>query len=162
MGLKYIGVEAGSSEDYEDQSEDTLDEDEDGVDDIFTENVPQEKNTCYFDETPTNALSSSNYITVIKYCHKPCGTSFTKHDPMCIRTCLCPKNHVVTKDGGCKLLNATMISKLNKMLTKNANKTWEGGMDNWSTENRSQRDEGKITQCYVLIIIDKELRVHAM
>ena len=162
MGLKYIGVEDGSSDDYENQSEYNDDGDEYGIDDIFTENVPQEKNTCYFDETPTNALSSSNYITVIKYCHKPCGTSFTKHDPMCIRTCLCPKNHVVTKDGGCKLLNATMISKLNKMLTKNANKTWEGGMDNWSTENRSQRDEGKITQYYVLIIIDKELRVHAM
>ena len=138
-------MEDGSSDDYENQSEYNDDGDEYGIDDIFTENVPQEKNTCYFDETPTNALSSSNYITVIKYCHKPCGTSFTKHDPMCIRTCLCPKNHVVTKDGGCKLLNATMISKLNKMLTKNANKTWEGGMDNWSTENRSQRDEGKAT-----------------
>ena len=161
MGLKYIGVEDGSSDDYENQSEGTVDEDEDGIDDILTENVPQEKNTCNFDE-PTSTLSTSNYITVIKYCHTPCGTTFTKDDPMCIRTCLCPKNHVVTKDGGCKLLNATMIAKLNKILTKNVNKTWNGGIENWSTENRSQRDEGKITQCFVLIIIDKELRVNAM
>ena len=115
------------------------------MDDIFSETVLQEKNTCDFAEMPTNASSSPNYIKVIKYCHKPCGTSFAKDDPMCIRTCLCPKNHVVTKDGGCKLLNATMISKLNKVLTKNANQTWEGGLDNWSTENRSQRDEGKAT-----------------
>ena len=145
-------MEDGSSEDYENQSEGTDDEDEDGIDDILTENVPQEKNTCSFDQTANSSSSSPSYIKVIKYCHTPCGTSFTKEDPMCIRTCLCPKNHVVTKDGGCKLLDATMIAKLNKILTKNANKTWEGGMDNWSTENRSQRDEGKITQCYVFII----------
>ena len=57
---------------------------------------------------------------------------------MCIRTCLCPKNYVFTKDGSCRLMNAT----IRDIITKNVKKEWEGGMLNWSTESRSQRNEG--------------------
>ena len=126
----------GSEEDGEDE------------DDIFIGSLSSEPNTCNFDGISSSTSSSQKYLKVIKYCQNPCEASFQPTDPMCIRTCLCPKNSVLTKDGKCKAMNETIRIKVHEQITKNMNKTWKGGMDNWSPENRSQRDEGMLKLCY--------------
>ena len=130
VGLKDIGDDDGDEEEEEDYDEDN--------NLISNEAI----NTCLnFDSTSSNISSSKRYVKVIKYCPKPCGASFRANDPMCIRTCLCPKTHVL-KDGSC----IPMTEKIRNLITKNAEEVWIGGMENWSPENRSQRGEGRTLQ----------------
>ena len=113
-----------------------------GYDDSYNDVLLKESNKCEFEETSSSVPVSKDYVKVLKYCSRPCGTSFQPNEPMCIRTCLCPKNHVVTKEGNCMKLNETMSKKIRTLVMENVNKVWIGGMDKWSLENRSQRDEG--------------------
>lgn len=128
-------------------------EEDDDVD--YNDILLEESNSCEFEKTSSSEnkyinnndnkdilKKKSNYVKVLKYCPRPCGTSFQPNDPMCIRTCLCPQNHFVTKEGKCIRLNESMSQEIRKRVMKNVNKVWRGGMDKWSPENRSQRDEG--------------------
>ena len=127
VGLKDLG-------DDDEEDDDDL-EDYDYDTNIISENQP---NTCLsFDAKSSTHVSSKRYAKVIKYCRNPCGASFQSNDPMCIRTCLCPKTHAL-KDGTC----IPITREMRNVIERNAEKEWIGGMENWSTENRSQRSEG--------------------
>ena len=90
VGLKDLGNDdEEDDEDLEDYDYDT---------NFISEN---QSNTCLsFDAKSSTHVSSKRYVKVIKYCRNPCGASFQSNDPMCIRTCLCPKTHAL-KDGTC-------------------------------------------------------------
>ena len=126
VGLKEI-------RDEEDDEED-LDDYDDGPDLISK----KDSNSCLnSDAKLSSPRTTRKFLTVIKYCSKPCGNSFQPDDPMCIRTCLCPKTHVL-QNGVC----IPMTEEISNLVAKNVEKVWIGGMENWSPENRSQRGEG--------------------
>ena len=126
VGLNDLG------DNYEEDDGDLEDYDYDAS--LTTEN---QSNTCLsFDTKSLTHASSKRYVKVIKYCRNPCGASFQSNDPMCIRTCLCPKTHVL-KDGTC----IPITKEIKNVIERNTEKEWIGGMENWSTENRSQRSE---------------------
>ena len=145
VGLKYIGGDDENIENSNKDSEVSEEEENDDLDydDDYDDIQLTTSNRCQFGDTSSSILPSSRkYEKVLKYCPRPCGSSFQPNDPMCIRTCLCPKNQVVTKEGNCVKLNETMSKKIHMLLMENVNKVWLGGIDKWSPENRSQRDEG--------------------
>ena len=85
----------------------------------------------------TIPLHSQTYILVVKYCPNPCGKESDSNNPMCIRTCSCPKNFVLNKDGKC--------IKMPQTVKENISKIGEGSLSDYS---KSRRDLGNFFQYY--------------
>ena len=128
VGLKDVRDEEDDEEDLDDY---------DDKPDLISK---KDSNSCLnSDAKLSSPRPARKFLTVVKYCPNPCGNSFQPDDPMCIRTCLCPKTHVL-QNGDC----IPMTEEISSLVTKNVEKVWIGGMENWSPENRSKRGEGMI------------------
>ena len=77
------------------------------------------------------------YILVVKYCPEPCGKASDSNNPMCIRTCSCPKNLVLNKDGKCVKMTQNVIQNITKI-----------GEGSLAEESKSRRDLGNFSSCY--------------
>ena len=88
----------------------------DAYDDNFDQTLtPNDEVTCSLNQTPDQKQSlHQSLILVLKYCHRPCGQFSDPTNPICIKTCYCPKNSVINADGSCSPMNATFIERINK------------------------------------------------
>ena len=86
--------------------------------------------------TKTQDGLCQRFAIVIEYCQLPCGRPGDAGNPMCIRTCSCPKNYMLTKEKTCKQMSAEIRDKINN----NADRAWEAHS---SALTLSRRDEGK-------------------
>ena len=78
-----------------------------------------------------DALNKS-YVLVLKHCPLACGKTASLDNPMCIRTCNCPTNFVMDKNGKCQKMPQSVKIEIDHNSQKS--------MDN---QNDSRRDVGK-------------------
>ena len=71
------------------------------------------------------------YVLVLKHCPLACGKEASSKNPMCIRTCSCPKNFVMDTNGKCQKMPQTIKNKIDD--------NSKGSLDN---QNESRRDLG--------------------
>ena len=120
-------------------------EDQDGDDDYDYEDeedlqVLSADLACPLDQDQTKKDNlNKTYILILKYCPNACGRTSDANNPMCIRTCSCPNNFVLDKDGKCVKMPQTIKDKINKN-------------EEVIREGRSQRKEGILFCNYCKII----------
>ena len=85
---------------------------------------------------------NKTHILVVKYCPDPCGRASDSNNPMCIRTCSCPKNFVLNKDGKC--------IKMTQDVIQNITKIGEGSL---AEQSKSRRDLGNIFSILYLHVL---------
>ena len=124
--LKQVGLKKRETDDgTDDQEEDDYDyEDEEDL------QVLSADLACPLDQDQTKKDNlNKTFILVLKYCPNACGKASDANNPMCIRTCSCPNNLVLDKDGKCVKMPQTIKDKINKN-------------EEVIREGRSQRKEG--------------------
>ena len=85
---------------------------------------------------------NQTHILVVKYCPDPCGKASDSNNPMCIRTCSCPKNFVLNKDGKC--------IKMTQAVRQNITKIGEGSL---AEQSKSRRDLGNFFSIVLLHVL---------
>ena len=85
--------------------------DDDDYDDGPELELTTNDQTCSINQSSEN--SGQRFIIVLKYCQLPCGRSADRTNPMCIRTCSCPKNYMLTDSGECKKMTDKIRTKIN-------------------------------------------------
>ena len=115
-----VGLKKNENNDDEwDGDEDGEEEDEE-ISDLIVTSDEQSCAITQSDESKT-ALEKG-YVIVLKYCPNPCGNPGESDgnlknfagSPMCLRTCSCPKNYVMGKDGKCKEMKQEFKDIINK------------------------------------------------
>ena len=98
----------------DDGSYDDAEDDYDYDDDDEALQVRPDELACPLSQNPTKkAALNQSHILVLKYCPNACGMNSDPKNPMCIRTCSCPKNFVLGKDGRCKQMDQSIIAVIN-------------------------------------------------
>jgi len=122
VGLKKRETDDGSDDDEDD------DYDYDDDDEVLQEQ--SDEMACKLDpsQTKKDALNKT-HILVVRYCPDPCGKASDSNNPMCIRTCSCPKNFVLNKDGKCIKMTQNVKQSIIKI-----------GDESLAEQSKSRRD----------------------
>ena len=116
----------------DDGTDDQEEEDDYDYDDEEDLQVLSADLACPLDQDQTKKDNlNKTFILVLKYCPHACGRVSDVNNPMCIRTCSCPNNFVLDKDGKCIKMPQTIKDRINKN-------------DGAIREGRSQRKEGNL------------------
>ena len=127
--LKQVGLKERETDDGSEDQEEGDDYDYEDEEDL---QVLSADLACPLDQDPAKKDNlNKTFILVLKYCPNACGKASDVNNPMCIRTCSCPKNFVLNKEGKCIKMPQTIKDKINK--NEEAKRV-----------GRSQRSEGNL------------------
>lgn len=96
---------------YDIDDDDDYDDEED-EENLYTDADAPELSSANNDSCSVTPSIGKNYTIILKYCNLPCGHPSNLQSPMCLRTCSCPKNHVL-RAGECKPMEMSTKELIN-------------------------------------------------